>query len=77
MRILLVAAYPGDLVPGHELADPECLVVPGLTERPEVEEWMAAVGYGPDDDPDLLVYLVVEDDEGTVPAGFEKLLVEV
>lgn len=38
---------------------------------------MASVGYGSDDDPDLLVYLVVEGDEGSVPAGFEKLVFEV
>ncbi|MEU9606142.1 hypothetical protein [Streptomyces sp. NPDC048057] len=72
----LISAAPGDLVPGRELADPECPEVPGLLDRPEIAAWLAQVGYGPDA-PDELVYLLAEGDAGAVPAGFEYLAVSV
>jgi hypothetical protein len=71
--IYLVAAEPGDRVPGHELADPDCPEYPGLLERPDVAAWLDRIGYGPNE-PDLLVYLAAEDDGG-IPAGFEYLAV--
>lgn len=72
--VFLISAAPGDRVPGHELADPECPQVPGLLERSDVTRWLASVGYGPDSD-DELVYLLTEQDPGSVPPGFPHLTV--
>lgn len=74
--IYLVSAAPGDLVPGHELADPDCPLVPGLLDRSDVTAWLDGIGYGWDN-PDELVYLVTENDPGVIPAGFEYITVEV
>lgn len=62
MVITLISAAPGDIVPGHELADPHCPCVPGLALRDDVIEWMSNMGYGPDD-PNELVYLVIDPKE--------------
>ena len=70
---LLIAAYPSDHVPGYELADPGCPIVPGLLDRDDVRDWMRRIGYGLDADPDLLVYLVPDADAGYAPAGFDAL----
>ncbi|MEU7095935.1 hypothetical protein [Kitasatospora aureofaciens] len=72
--ICLVSAAPGDVVPGRELADPDCAEFPGLMDRAEVKAWLQAIGYGPDDENEL-IYLVTEDDPGTIPAGFEYITV--
>ncbi|MEV8324527.1 hypothetical protein [Kitasatospora sp. NPDC056731] len=76
--IYLVSAAPGDRVPGHELADPDCPSAhfPGLLERQDVTAWLNAIPYN-DDSPDELVYLVTEDDPGTIPAGFDTLMLEI
>ncbi|MFE2346500.1 hypothetical protein [Kitasatospora cineracea] len=73
--IWLISAAPGDTVPGHELADPDCPDIPGLMDRPDVAAWLDSIGYGPDG-PDELVYLATEDDDET-PDGFEHLRVEL
>lgn len=73
--VTLISAAPGDHVPGHELADPDCPEVPGLMERPEVESFFAEHGYGPDE-PDELMYLVTDDD-AEIPSGFPTLTVEI
>lgn len=72
----LISARPGDLVPGHELADPDCPDAPGLLDRPEVQAWFDSVGYGYDE-PDELVYLLAEDDDEEIPDGFEYLRIDV
>ncbi|MEU4296396.1 hypothetical protein [Kitasatospora aureofaciens] len=72
----LISAAPGDLVPGHELADPNCPDFPGLFERADVAAWMNAHGYGPDR-PDELVYLVTEDATDPIPTGFDILTVQL
>ncbi|MFD8340004.1 hypothetical protein ACFV42_46565 [Streptomyces solisilvae] len=41
-----------------------------------MRSWLDAIGYGPDN-ADELVYLVTEDDPGTIPAGFECISIEV
>ncbi|MFB8020791.1 hypothetical protein ACFC36_19725 [Streptomyces rubiginosohelvolus] len=43
-------------------------------ERSDVTRWLASVGYGPDSD-DELVYLLTEQDPGSVPPGFPHLTV--
>ncbi|MFD0405601.1 hypothetical protein [Kitasatospora sp. NPDC127116] len=74
--IHLISAAPGDRVPGHELADPHCPEIPGLRERPDVAAWLDAIPYS-DDNPDELVYLVTEDNPGTIPAGFDTLTIDI
>jgi hypothetical protein len=73
--ITLISAAPGDIVPGHELADPTCPDIPGLLDRGDVTNWLNAVGYGPDD-ADELVYLVTDPDE-TIPSGYPTLTVRI
>jgi len=73
MRICLVSACPGDHVPGHELADPDCPDIPGLTDRDDVKAFFEKEGYGPDADENVLMYLVAEDDEDEIPDGFPVL----
>jgi hypothetical protein len=68
--VFLVPAAPGDHVPGHELADPDCPEYPGLLDRPDVNAWLDTIGYGADD-PDLLVHLVTEDQADEIPDGFD------
>lgn len=72
----LVSAHPGDRVPGHELADPDCPEVPDLLEQDEVTAFFAAQGYGPDE-PDELMYLVTEDQTAEIPDGFPALTVRI
>jgi hypothetical protein len=72
--IYLVSATPGDHVPGRELADPDCPEFPGLLERPDVTAWLDAIPYN-SDHPDALVYLVIDDDPGMIPTGFEYMTV--
>jgi hypothetical protein len=73
--ITLISATPGDLVPGVELAHPDCPEIPGLLDRPEVTAFLANNGYGLND-PDELVYLVA-DDNAEIPAGYPTLTVQV
>jgi hypothetical protein len=75
MQITLISAAPGDIVPGVELAEPTCPDIPGLLERRDVTDWMAAVGYSPDNE-DELVYLVTDPDE-TIPSGYPTLTVRI
>jgi hypothetical protein len=74
MEITLISALPGDRVPGHELADPDCPDIPGLTERPEVQAFFDANRYGTDDDE--LMYLVTDPD-AEVPAGHPALALTI
>ncbi|MEW1552317.1 hypothetical protein [Streptomyces tsukubensis] len=74
--IYLISAAPGDVVPGHELADPHCPDIPGLLDRPEVRAFFAQVGYGPDEENEL-VYLLREEDPGLIPARAEYLTITV
>ncbi|MFJ6566667.1 hypothetical protein ACIQNU_04555 [Streptomyces sp. NPDC091292] len=76
MAVVLVSAQSGDQVPGHELADPDCPEIPGLLDRPDVEAFMEAHGYGPDD-PDELMYLVTESDLDDIPDGFPTLTIRL
>jgi hypothetical protein len=72
--VVLISANPGDRVPGHELGDPDCPDVVGLTEHPAVVEFFTAHQYDADHD-DQLMYLVTDDTE--IPAGFPALSVTV
>ncbi|MGW8702374.1 hypothetical protein ACWGOK_36540 [Streptomyces eurythermus] len=74
--IRLVSATFGDRIPGRELADPDCPQFPGLLNRPDVKAWLNKIGYGPDNE-DELVYLVTADDPGVLPPGFEYITVEI
>ncbi|MFE6500758.1 hypothetical protein [Kitasatospora sp. NPDC057738] len=75
--IHLISAAPGDHVPGHELASPDCPEYLGLLERPDVQAWMDTIGYGPEAE-DELIYLVTDDDDlDAIPAGFEHLTIEL
>ena len=74
MTITLVSAQTGDRIPGHELADPDCPSIPGLLDRPDVQEFMDANGYGPDD-PDELMYLITEDED--IPDGYPTLTIRL
>ncbi|MFJ5865092.1 hypothetical protein ACIQEY_11880, partial [Streptomyces parvus] len=42
-----------------------------MLERSDVTQWIASVGCGPDSD-DELVYLLTEQDPGSVPTGKPK-----
>lgn len=72
MDVVLISALPGDTVPGHELADPDCPAIPGLLDRPQVADFLARHHYG--QDPDELVYLVTGE-EAAIPSGFPALRV--
>jgi hypothetical protein len=71
--LVLISAQVGDRAPGVDLA---LLGRPTWAERPEVEAWMHAQGYGPDAD-DEPVYVTTWDRIDEVPDGFETLLVPV
>lgn len=73
---LVSTRWPGPDVPGHELADPECPEYPGLLDRPEVERFMQEQGYGVEN-PDELMFLVREEDPGSIPRGLPVLKLEV
>lgn len=70
----LISAAPGDIVPGHELADPQCPEVPGLLEHPGVRAFLDLHGYGPDQ-PDELMYLIT--DTSQIPDGFPTMTVRI
>lgn len=72
--VTLISAAPSDVVPGHELADPDCPEVPGLLDHPEVSAFFAEHGYGPDNETELM-YLVADGTE--IPSGYPTLAVEV
>jgi len=74
--VTLVSANPGDRVPGHELGDPDCPDVPGLTDNHEVQAFFTEHGYGPDQ-PDELMYLVPQDNVDDIPDGFPTLTVHI
>lgn len=73
MQITLISARTNDIIDGVELA--ECDGQPwitALTEMPQVKEFFATQGYGPDAE-DELMYVVAEDEE--IPAGFDTLTI--
>lgn len=72
MEITLISANPGDQVPGHDLGDPDCPDIPGLTNHPQVQKFFEANNYGPDDE---LMYLVTDNTE--IPAGYPVLTLQV
>lgn len=74
MTITLVSAQTGDSAPGYELADPDCPDIPGLLERVDVQEFMDANGYGPDD-PDELMYVVTDD--SNISDGYPTLTIRL
>jgi hypothetical protein len=68
-HLYLISAMSGDSVPGIDIA-----LVPEITalQAPAVREWMAAQGYGPGDEYELMY---VADEPG--PDGFESLRIDV